>query len=199
MRQFDEAVDVARGAGVDPPWRLRANSAATLSLPESHHNMVRPGIAVYGLSPMARTEGRYGLRPAMTLRGPVALVKRVPAGHGVSYGHEYHTTEPTTLVLVPLGYADGVPRHAGGRGPIRVGGRTYPIAGRVCMDQVVLDVGDAEVRRGDVATLFGPGDDGEPTANDWADVVGTINYEIVTRVGTARVPRVYAGTAGVDR
>jgi alanine racemase len=133
----------------------------------------------------------------MTARARVALTKRVPAGQGVSYGHTYVTQRETTLALIPLGYADGVPRHASNTGPVELGGKTRTIAGRVCMDQIVLDCGDDPVAPGDVATLFGPGDDGGPTATDWADVVGTINYEIVTRFGSPRVPRVYDGTAGV--
>jgi alanine racemase len=153
--------------------------------------MVRPGIAIYGLSPI---EGeRFGLRPAMSARARVMQTKRVPAGQGVSYGHTYTTTSETTLAVIPLGYADGVPRHASSTGPIQLGGRVRRIAGRVCMDQVVLDCGDDPVAAGDVATLFGSGVGGEPTADDWAEAVGTINYEIVTRFGSPRVPRVYDG------
>jgi alanine racemase len=126
----------------------------------------------------------------MTLRAAAAGVKRVRAGEGVSYGHEYTTTRETTLVLVPLGYADGVPRHASNTGPVWVNGHRCTVSGRVCMDQIVIDVGDLEVAPGDPVVLFGPGRDGEPTAQDWADAVGTIHYEIVTRVGP-RVARVY--------
>jgi len=116
----------------------------------------------------------------------------VPAGQGVSYAHRYTTTRETTLALVPLGYADGVPRHATNVGPLAINGRRYRISGTVCMDQFVVDVGDDVVDVGDDAVLFGPGDDGEPTADDWADAIGTINYEIVTRIG-ARVPRRHVG------
>jgi alanine racemase len=126
----------------------------------------------------------------MTFRTELALAKRVPAGQGVSYGHEYTTNRETTLGLVPVGYADGVVRALGNRGEVSLRGRRYRIAGRVCMDQFVLDVGDDETAAGDTVTLFGPGDDGEPTADDWAATLDTINYEIVTRIG-ARVPRVY--------
>jgi alanine racemase len=127
----------------------------------------------------------------MTVRARVLLTKRVPEGQGVSYGHTYHTSRATTLALVPLGYADGVPRAASNIAPIRLAGVNRRIAGRVCMDQVVLDCGDDPVAAGDVAVLFGSGDAGEPTADDWAEAVGTINYEIVTRMGSTRVPRVY--------
>jgi alanine racemase len=193
---YAEALDVADRAGVRPRVRHLANSAATLSLPETHYDVVRPGIAVYGLSPgpAVGTAAELGLRPAMTLRAEVALVKRVPAGQGVSYAHRYTTQRETTLALVPLGYADGVPRHATNVGPVSIAGRRYQISGTVCMDQFVVDVGDDAVEVGDDAVLFGPGDDGEPTADDWALAIGTINYEIVSRIG-ARVPRTYVGGA----
>ena len=187
---FTDAVEVARRLGVDPPLRHLANSAATLTLPAAHFDLVRPGIAVYGLTPVPPVW--HGLTPAMTLRSSVALAKRVPAGSGVSYGHVYTTERETGLALVPLGYADGVPRNATSVGPLFLGGRRRTISGRVCMDQFVVDVGDDTVGAGDEVVLFGPGRDGEPTAQDWADATGTISYEIVARVG-ARVPRAYRG------
>ena len=191
---FADALAQAEAAGLRPEVRHTANSAATLTLPGSHYDLVRPGLAVYGLSPVPDVAGpeELGLRPAMRLEAQVALVKDAPAGHGVSYGHTYTTRVPTRLALVPLGYADGVPRHASGTGPIHVGGRTLPVAGRVCMDQVVLDVGDLAVRAGDAAVLIGDAGRGEPTAQDWADAAGTISYEIVTRV-SSRLPRRYLG------
>ncbi|MGX6602791.1 alanine racemase [Micromonosporaceae bacterium Da 78-11] len=191
LAAFADGLAVAERSGITPRYRHIANSAATLTRPDAHYDLVRPGIAVYGLSPIAGET--FGLRPAMSARARVALTKRVPAGQGVSYGHQYVTDRETTLALVPLGYADGVPRHGSNVGPVGLGGRTRTIAGRVCMDQIVLDVGDDPVVAGDVATLFGPGDDGGPTADDWAEAIGTINYEIVTRFGSTRVPRVYQG------
>ncbi len=195
---FAEALAAVEGAGIRLEVRHLANSAATLTSPDTHYDLVRPGIAVYGLSPVPQLGGpdEFGLVPAMTLEAELANVKRVQAGSGVSYAHQYVTTQDTVLGLVPLGYADGVPRHASGSqdrrgGPVRVGGRTVGVAGRVCMDQVMLDLGpDATERAGDTVELFGTGADGGPTAHDWADVAGTISYEIVTRLG-ARVPRVY--------
>jgi alanine racemase len=186
---YREALAVAASLGVVPQTRHLANSAATLTLPDAHFDLVRPGIAVYGLSPVPK-ESTYGLVPAMTLRSSVALAKRVPAGSGVSYGHAYTTARETTLALVPLGYADGVPRNATNTGPLLLAGRRATISGRVCMDQFVVDAGDDEVAAGDEVLLFGPGTAGEPTAQDWADALGTISYEIVTRVGP-RVPRTY--------
>jgi alanine racemase len=191
LAAFQDALDTAARLGVQPEVRHLANSAATLTRPETHFDLVRPGIAVYGLSPVPQ-HGGFGLTPAMTLRAAVALSKRVQPGEGVSYGHQYTTDRETTLALVPLGYADGVPRHASNVGPVWINGRRFTISGRVCMDQFVVDVGDLPVAAGDAAVLFGPGRDGEPTAQDWADAIGTIHYEIVTRVGP-RVPRSHVG------
>jgi alanine racemase len=196
---FAEALAVAEGAGIRPEVRHLANSAATLTAPEHHFDLVRPGLAVYGLSPVpdVAAPAEYGLRPAMTLAADLVHVKRVPAGSGVSYGHTYTTERETTLGLVPLGYADGIPRAAGNVGPVRAAGRARTVAGRVCMDQLVLDLGDDAAAVGDEVVLFGPGDDGGPTAEDWARATGTISYEIVTRVGP-RVPRVYVDESGAD-
>ncbi|MFE0644957.1 alanine racemase [Streptomyces sp. NPDC058877] len=189
---FRAMLDHAERAGVRPEVRHIANSPATLTLPETHFDLVRPGIAMYGVSPSPElgTSAELGLRPVMSLKASVALVKRVPAGHGVSYGHHYVTGGETTLGLVPLGYADGVPRHASGRGPVLVGDRVRTVAGRVAMDQFVVDLDGDTPEPGTEAVLFGPGDRGEPTAEDWAVAADTIAYEIVTRIG-ARVPRVY--------
>ncbi|MCW2726707.1 MAG: alanine racemase [Frankiales bacterium] len=191
---FREALEVVQRAGLHPEVRHIANSAATLTAPGTHFDLVRPGLAIYGLSPAPEigTPDELGLRPAMTLASTVAHTKRVPAGSGVSYFHRYVTGRETSLALVPLGYADGIPRNATSTGQVQLGGARRTIAGTVCMDQFVLDVGDDDVRTGDEVLLFGPGDNGEPSAQDWADLLGTINYEIVTRLGS-RVPRTYAG------
>ncbi|CAB4847947.1 unannotated protein [freshwater metagenome] len=188
---FDEAVEVARRAGLTPQVRHLANSAATLTLPNSHYELVRPGIAIYGLSPGPEvgTAADLGLRPVMSLRARLSSVKRVPGGTGVSYGHDHVTASETTLGLIPLGYADGLPRAASNVGPILAAGRTRTVAGRVCMDQVVIDLGDDPASAGDEVVVFGGGG---PSADDWARVSGTIGYEIVTRIGP-RVPRVFLG------
>jgi alanine racemase len=188
---FTYALEVASRLGVEPLLRHLANSAATLTLPEAHFDLVRPGVAVYGLSPVP-ARGDFGLVPAMTLQAAVALAKRVGAGEGVSYGHVYTTSAETTLALVPLGYADGVPRAASNVGPVSINGARFTVSGRVCMDQFVVDVGDLGVAAGDRVVLFGSGHGGEPLAQDWAEATGTIHYEIVTRIGP-RVPRVYVG------
>jgi alanine racemase len=195
VRVFEEAVAIARSAGLTDARLHLANSAATIALPGTWYDFVRPGVALYGLDPLGGNPADYGLRPAMTVRATVALVKRVPAGVGVSYGHTYVPETETTLALVPVGYADGVPRAAGNRAPVLAGGAQRTIAGRVCMDQFVLDVGDDEVAAGDEVVLWGPGDRGGPTAQQWADAVDTIHYELVTRVG-GRFTRRYVGSAG---
>lgn len=197
---FADAVRLVESAGARLEVRHLANSAATLTSPQVHYDLVRPGIAVYGLSPVPQLGGPqdYGLVPAMTLEAELATVKQVPAGHGVSYGHQYVTPVDTVLGVVPLGYADGIPRHASGSlqrtgAPVRVGERTLGIAGRVCMDQLVLDLGpDATEQAGDRVELFGNGLVGGPTAQDWALAAGTISYEVVTRV-SGSVPREYVG------
>ncbi|MFG2882271.1 alanine racemase [Streptomyces sp. NPDC048297] len=192
LARFREMVAYAEERGVRPEVRHIANSPATLTLPETHFDLVRTGIALYGISPSPElgTPADFGLRPVMTLSASLALVKRAPGGHGVSYGHHYVTAGDTTLGLVPVGYADGIPRHASGTGPVLVDGKWRTVAGRVAMDQFVVDLGGDEPPVGSEAVLFGPGDRGEPTAEDWAQACGTIAYEIVTRIGT-RVPRVY--------
>jgi alanine racemase len=198
LAAFEAALEGARRHGVDPGLRHHANSAAALFVPQARYDLVRVGLAVYGLSPAPdRASGaELGLVPAMTLTARLAHVRRVPRGAGVSYGLTYTAARDTTLGLVPLGYGDGVPRHAswdGERsGEVLVAGARRRIAGRVCMDQVVLDLGDDVAAPGDPAVVFGPGTHGEATADDWARAAGTISWEIVTRIG-ARVPRRYAG------
>ncbi|PPK97578.1 alanine racemase [Kineococcus xinjiangensis] len=199
---FEEALGVAAAHGVEPEVRHLANSAATLTNPASHYDLVRCGLALYGLTPVPdlAAPADLGLVPAMTLSAFLALVKRVPAGSRVSYGGTYTTRTDTTLGLVPLGYADGVPRSASGSGPVLVAGRRRNVAGRVCMDQFVVDLGSGPdavaAAAGDRAVLFGPGAAAgrpqEPTAQDWAEAAGTISYEIVSRLG-ARVPRRWTG------
>ncbi|MGB6163528.1 MAG: alanine racemase [Pseudonocardiaceae bacterium] len=190
VRYFAEAYQVARDAGLRPLRHL-ANSAATLTRPDLHYDLVRPGIAVYGLSPVPGVS--YHLRPAMTLRSQVAMVKRVPAGEGVSYGHVWHTHRETTLALVPAGYADGVPRLLTGQLDVWLAGRRRPVVGRVCMDQVMVDCGDAPVAEGAEVVFFGPGQAGAPTAAEWADKLGTIHYEVVAGMVRPRLTRTVLG------
>lgn len=179
--RFEAAIDAAKNKGLVPELVHLSNSAATLTRHDLAYDMVRPGIAAYGLSPVPEV-GDFGLRPAMTLRARVALVKEVAAGEGVSYGHEWIAPHDTNIALIPLGYADGVPRALGGRFSVLVGDTLRPNIGRVCMDQLVVDLGPEPptVAEGDEAVLFGPGDRGELTAQHWADLLGTIHYEVVT-------------------
>jgi alanine racemase len=188
-KRFQAAYDIAREAGLDP-LRHIANSAATLSRPDLHFDIVRPGIAMYGLNPLP---GKEDLRPVMSFRSSVALTKRIAAGESVSYGHTWTAERDTTLALVPVGYADGVPRGLSGRMDVLLGGELRPVVGRVCMDQFVVDCGDGEPAVGTEVVLFGAGAEGEPTARDWADKLGTIDYEIVTSMYRPRVRRRYAG------
>lgn len=195
QERFDGIIAQFERAGVRPQVRHLANSAATLTNPSAHYDLVRPGVSVYGLSPVPDLGAPedFGLREAMRLVANLSLVKDAPAGQGISYGHTYTTSADTRLGLIPMGYADGIPRHASNAGPVQVAGQRYSVAGRVCMDQFVLDLGaQSPAAAGDEAVLFGVGADGEPTAQDWAVAAGTINYEVVTRLG-ARVPRVYVG------
>lgn len=200
---FREALAVATDAGVDTEVRHLANTPATLSRPDTHFDLVRVGLGLYGLSPFeGQTSAELGLRPAMTVRTLVSNCKRVPEGQGVSYGLHYHTPGNSVLGLIPLGYADGVPRVATG-GPIRVNGITYPVVGRIAMDQMVIDLGpdalraEGETLIGAEAVMFGDGSDGGPTADDWARAAGTNNYEIVTRI-SPRVPRSYVNELPMD-
>lgn len=201
IRRFTAANDDLDAAGFELEVRHMSNSAATLTLPKARFDLVRPGIALYGLSPDASlgTGESFGLKPAMSVTANVTVTKRVPAGQGVSYNHTYVTDRETTLADIPLGYADGVPRSASSRAdgvgaPVMVAGERRAISGRVCMDQFVVDMGDVPVAAGDEAVLFGRASDGTlgPTATEWADFCGTINYEIVARMGV-RLPRAYTG------
>lgn len=192
FRRFAAA---AEAAGLTPRWRHLANTPGTLAWPGAIFDLVRCGIGLYGISPFDYPVA--DLRPAMTLCARVALTKRVPAGQGVSYGLTYRTTRETTLAVVPLGYGDGIPRTVSSGARVLLGGKQRGIAGRVAMDQFVVDCGDDIVVEGDEAIVFGPGIDGEPTATDWAQAAGTIAYEIVTRI-SGRVPRRYVGHPAVD-
>ena len=180
---FAEALAEAERAGLRPEVRHLANSAAAILRPSARLDLVRVGIAAYGLDPAPGHTPDLGLVPAMTARASLAMVKRVDAGAAVSYGRTWTAERATTLGLVPVGYADGVPRVGGNRAEVWAAGARRPVRGRICMDQLVVDLDGAEASAGDDAVLFGPGVHGEPTAQDWAEACGTISYEIVTRLG----------------
>jgi alanine racemase len=191
-QRLREMAAQAADEGVRYDMMHLSNSPSAMTRPDLVFDMVRPGIAVYGQTPIAQ-RGDMGLRPAMTLKCPVALVRSVKAGDGVSYGHTWVADRDTTLALLPIGYADGVFRSLSGRIDVMINGELHPSVGRICMDQFVVDVGPgSEVSEGDEAILFGPGTQGEPTAQDWAELLGTINYEVVTSP-RGRVVRTYRG------
>jgi alanine racemase len=190
--RYREALALAEASGLRPDVRHLANSAAAILRPGSRYDVVRVGLASYGLDPAPGHTPDLGLRPAMTVRAPLALAKHLAKGEGVSYGHAWVADEETTVGLVPVGYGDGVPRHGSDLLEVAVGGVRRPLRGRVCMDQVVVDLGGDVPDAGEEVVLFGPGDHGEPTAQDWAEACGTISYEIVTRIG-GRLERRYEG------
>jgi alanine racemase len=189
---FYDAEKVARAAGLQPELRHLSNSAGALVVPQARLDMVRIGIAAYGIDPAPGIAALAGveLRPVMTLRAQLVSVKELSPGDGVSYGWTWVADEATTVGLVPLGYADGIPRHAGNTARVGWRGGQAPVRGRICMDQFVVDLGPQPASVGDEVILFGAGDLGEPTAAQWAEWCGTIGYEIVTRIGT-RVRRVF--------
>jgi alanine racemase len=197
-QRFTDVIAEARRRGIEFEVAHLSNSPSAMARPDLGFDMVRPGIAVYGLSPIP-DRGDMGLRPAMTLKCAVTMVKPVKAGDGVSYGHTWIAERDTNLALLPIGYADGLYRPLGGRIDVLINGRLRRSVGRVCMDQFVVDLGPGtpDVTEGDEAILFGPGTSGEPTAQHWADLLGTIHYEVVTSP-RGRVVRTYreADTGG---
>jgi alanine racemase len=194
LNRFNEMVNDLAAIGINPPMKHLSNSAATLKDSNSRFDSVRTGIAMYGLSPDVKTLGDshgLGLKPVMQLRAKLHLVKEVPANSPVGYGATEFTKTKTKLGVVAMGYADGIPRIAHDAG-VFINGRRAPIIGRVSMDQFVVDLGaDSTAQSGDWVIVFGDGAKGEYTADDWGAASGSINYEIVTRIG-ARVPRIYA-------
>ena len=195
IRRFEVAIDAARAADVTFELRHLTASDGSMNYPQATYDMVRIGVALYGLSPFVEhTSADFGLVPAMTATALVTQTKRVPAGEGVSYGYMHRTAAESTLALVPVGYAEGLPRDASGSASVAIKGKRYAVASRIAMDQWVLDVGDDEVRAGDQVVLFGDPAAGVPSADDWARACDSINYEIVTRMG-GRFNRRYLGAA----
>jgi alanine racemase len=187
--EFERAVALAREAGLAPEILHLASSLTAITNASMRYDMVRIGIAAYGLSPQDdRTSQSWGLRPVMTVRARVSAVRRVPAGTGVSYDFTYRTATESTLALVPIGYGEGVPRTGSDSAPVEINGNRYRISGRVAMDQFLVDVGDAPLALGDEVVLFGDPLRGEPSAADWAAACGTIAYDIVTGIGGRLTP-----------
>ena len=190
MERFALALAMASNRGISFELRHLTASDGTLSYPQAHYDMVRLGIALYGLSPFSDNQAHeFHLKPVMRAEAKVVQTKRVQAGEGVSYGYLYRTDRETTLALVPVGYAEGLPRNASGKAEVSINGKLYKIHSRIAMDQFVVDVGDASVSPGDTVIIFG---EGGPSADDLAAAAETINYEIVTRIGS-RFNREYIG------
>jgi alanine racemase len=198
IARFDAAVEIARESGLQFELRHLTASDGSLNYPQAQYEMVRIGAALYGLSPFTDAVAKdFGLRPAMTATAHVTQVKRVPAGEGVSYGYMHRTKAETTLALVPVGYAEGLPRDASGKASVSIHGKRYSVSSRIAMDQFVIDVGDDDVNAGDLVTIFGDPASGVPSADDLAVAACTINYEIVTRMG-GRFNRTYLGQSDLD-
>ena len=187
---FEDVTGKVERSGISLPVRHLANSAAILSFPEAHFDMVRCGVASYGLWPGSALAGSANLRPALSLHARINMVKTVAAGEGLSYGLNYETTRRSLIATVPVGYADGYDRGLSGQGEVLIGGTRHRVSGTVCMDQFMVDVGDADVEVGSTATLIGSQGEDCITAEELAAHIGTINYEITSRIAS-RVPRLY--------
>ncbi len=199
LRQLERLLAVTRrlaAAGITPRILHAANSGATIRLPETHLDLVRPGAAVYGLDPGGAIAGPFGLRPALSWRSAVTMTKRLPAGERLSYGGRYVLEREATVATVPVGYEDGYPRRVGGSAEVLIGGRRRPVAGTITMDQILVDCGDDHVSPGDEVVLIGVQGDERITAEMFAERAGTIGREISTGIGE-RVPRVYTASGGL--
>lgn len=195
IEKFKVALEQVKAAGLEYELAHLTASDGSLAYPDAHFDMIRVGIAIYGLDPFSsHRAAEFGLKPAMTAKSVVVQTKRVPAGQGVSYGYLHKTESETTLALVPVGYAEGLPRNASGKAVVHINGKAYRIQSRIAMDQFVVDVGNDDVKVGDEVVLFGDPAAGAPSVDDLADAAETINYEIVTRMG-GRFTRRFVGAA----
>jgi alanine racemase len=188
LKLFNVLVDTLTRAGIFIPLLHSANSMGIINFKTSHFNMVRPGIVVYGLRPAKNLS--IPLKPVLSLKTRVVYYKRVPKGFGVSYGHDYVTKQAATIVNLPVGYGDGYPRNLSNQASVLIRGRKFRISGRICMDQILVDVGTMKVKVGDEVVLIGTQGDNAVTAEELAALAGTIPYEIVCGLGS-RIPRVY--------
>jgi len=189
-KRFREGLDLAEQLGIRPDFSHLCNSAGTLHLHEEHHDMVRPGLAVYGLEPAPGLAAHVGLQPALSWYSQLSFVKPVAAGESVSYGLRWTAPADTTIATVPAGYADGVVRALSNQGEVLVAGQRMPIRGTVCMDQFLVELPDASLQSGELVCLLGRQGSEQITADEWATRLHTINYEIVCGIGP-RVPRIY--------
>lgn len=190
-QRFMNVLDALKAHGIQPEIVHCANSAATIAFPAYHHDMVRPGIATYGLSPSEEMRGMADLQPLMELKTTIAAIRPFEAGVTVSYGRTYETSGPRTIAVCPIGYADGLQRRLSGKLHFLLHGKKIPVVGRICMDMCMVDITDVpEVQVGDTVTVVGRDGDAAITWDDWADQLGTISYELVCDINK-RVPRLY--------
>ncbi|HVL33679.1 MAG TPA: alanine racemase [Actinomycetota bacterium] len=192
LERFADMCERLRALGIEPQMRHVGNSAAAITRPDAHFDMIRLGIAMYGLSPGPQVDGHVELQPAMQLKARIAQVKRCRAGDAVSYGHRYRLEHDGTIVSIPLGYADGWPRALTNNAHVLIGGKRYPAVGTVTMDSFLADIGNDTCEIGDEVVLIGTQGEERITADEVAARLGTINYEVVTRIST-RIPRVFHG------
>lgn len=185
---FNLLIRKLKKSGIDIPLTHAANSMGIIDYKMSHLNMVRPGLIIYGLYPKENL--KINLKPVLSLKTKVVFVKKLPKGSGISYGHEYITKKDTTVVTLPIGYGDGYPRNLSNRAPVLIRGRRFKISGRICMDQVMVDIGSFPVKVGDEVVLIGAQGENKITAEELANLSATIPYEIVCGLGS-RIPRAY--------
>ena len=191
LDKFSEVLTALANAEISVPIKHMANSGAIINLPESHFDLVRPGIIMYGLYPSPEVpKEKLTLLPAFSLKTKVSHAKKVSAGTGVSYGQIYHATKETFIATIPIGYADGWSRLLTAKANALIHDKRFPIVGRICMDQCMVDTGNEQVRPGDPVTLIGSQGEQQITADEIAKLLGTINYEVVCMISD-RVPRIY--------
>ncbi|MBI5416853.1 alanine racemase [Candidatus Poribacteria bacterium] len=199
LKRFSDILQKLKDDKINIDFIHSANSAALLKYTYTHFNMVRPGISLYGLYPSAEFHDIIDLKPVMRVKSKVAYIKSVPIGTSISYGQTFVTSRPSVIAIVPVGYADGYPRLLSNNGEVLINGKRAKVVGNVCMDSFMVDVTDFQsVKLGDIVTLLGPDGDREISAEEWAEKTGTINYEIVSRIGH-RLPRVYIRNGKVEK
>ena len=198
LARFRATAEALAEARIAPAVLHAANSGATIRFPQTHLEMVRPGAAVYGVDPGGGLAEPFGVRPALSWRTAVTMVKRLPAGERVSYGGRYALERDATIATVPVGYDDGYPRQLEGKADVLIGGRRHPVAGTITMDQILVDCGDASVAPGDEVVLIGAQGDERISVEELAERGGTIARQVTTGIGQ-RVPREYVGEEGRPR